>query len=55
LAKVEAGQCYVVRAAWNQDFIHELEQFPVGRFDDQVDAVSVLWEVVRKRQVLCVA
>jgi predicted phage terminase large subunit-like protein len=42
----------MVRGPWNQDFLHELEQFPKGAHDDQIDAVSVLWEMVRKRDVL---
>ena len=50
LAKVDGGMFYMVRRPWNQDFMHELEQFPNGAHDDQVDAVSVLWEMVRKRQ-----
>lgn len=39
-AQVEAGNVRIVRGAWNDDFIDELEAFPQGRFDDQVDAVS---------------
>lgn len=55
LAKIDAGMFYLVRGPWNQDFLHELEQFPNGAHDDQVDAISVLWEAVRKRQVLVLA
>ncbi len=37
-SQVEAGNVALVRAAWNQSFIEELKDFPVGRKDDQVDA-----------------
>jgi phage terminase large subunit-like protein len=30
----------VLRARWNGDFIEELRDFPLGRKDDQVDALS---------------
>lgn len=54
-AKVDAGMFYLVRGPWNRDFLHELEQFPNGAHDDQIDAVSVLWDMVRKRQQLVLA
>jgi predicted phage terminase large subunit-like protein len=55
LSLIEAGKFYIVRAGWNADFLSELASFPVGTHDDQCDAVSVLWETIRKRQQLCVA
>ncbi|MDR3718382.1 MAG: phage terminase large subunit [Bryobacteraceae bacterium] len=39
-AQAEAGNLRVVRAAWNREFIDELRDFPHGRHDDQVDALS---------------
>jgi predicted phage terminase large subunit-like protein len=30
----------MIRADWNKDLIKELETFPYGRNDDQVDALS---------------
>jgi predicted phage terminase large subunit-like protein len=39
-AQAEAGNVKIVRAPWNDDFIRELENFPTGRHDDQVDALS---------------
>ncbi|MDI1338010.1 MAG: phage terminase large subunit [Lacunisphaera sp.] len=55
LALLDAGKFHMVRGAWNQDFTQEVEQFPNGLHDDQVDAVSLLWEMARKRQALRVA
>lgn len=46
MAKIDAGKFFVVEGAWNQDFFDELEQFPNGENDDQVDAVTVLWEML---------
>ena len=37
--QAEAGNVKIVRAPWNDDFIRELENFPTGRHDDQVDAL----------------
>ncbi|MES1227771.1 MAG: phage terminase large subunit, partial [Armatimonadota bacterium] len=39
-AQCEAGNLYIVNGAWNSDFIEELRAFPLGRHDDQVDALS---------------
>jgi predicted phage terminase large subunit-like protein len=39
-AQAEAGNLAVLRARWNGDFIEELRDFPLGRKDDQVDALS---------------
>lgn len=36
----EAGNVYIVRGEWNQDFIAELIAFPYGKNDDQVDGAS---------------
>jgi len=36
----EAGNVKLVSGAWNSDFLDEVELFPHGRYDDQVDAVS---------------
>jgi predicted phage terminase large subunit-like protein len=56
LNRVDAGQFFVVRGQWNADFISELEQFPNGRHDDQVDAVSIAYQIAGKKpQVICVA
>lgn len=39
-AQSEAGNVRVLRASWNEDFFRELENFPDGAHDDQVDALS---------------
>lgn len=39
-AACEAGNIYLLRAAWNSILIDECEIFPFGAHDDQVDAVS---------------
>ena len=39
-AQAEIGNVYIVRADWNQAFVTELQAFPNGRHDDQVDAAS---------------
>jgi predicted phage terminase large subunit-like protein len=39
-AQVEGGNLAVVRGDWNLAFLEELREFPLGRKDDQVDALS---------------
>ena len=39
-AQVEAGNLTLVRATWNRALLDELRDFPHGRKDDQVDALS---------------
>lgn len=39
-AQAEAGRVKLVRGAWNDVFLRELENFPDGPHDDQVDALS---------------
>ena len=39
-AQVEAGLASVVRGDWNRALVEELRDFPHGRKDDQVDALS---------------
>jgi predicted phage terminase large subunit-like protein len=38
---VEAGNVAIVKSPWNKAFLDEAEQFPTGKHDDQVDAVSL--------------
>jgi predicted phage terminase large subunit-like protein len=46
-ARAEAGQVYIVNGPWVTAFLDEVEAFPEGAHDDQVDAVAgacqVLW------------
>lgn len=39
-AQVDAGNVHLVKAAWNQAFLDELRDFPLGRKDDQIDALA---------------
>jgi predicted phage terminase large subunit-like protein len=39
-AQAEGRNVKMVKASWNQCFIDELELFPLGTHDDQVDAAS---------------
>lgn len=45
-AQVEAGNVYLVRAEWNERFIRQLCDFPVGNHDDYVDAASAAFNSV---------
>lgn len=53
--KIDAGQFYMVEGLWNQDFLDELEQFPVGSHDDQVDAVTVMYSSLKRERRLVLA
>ena len=39
-AQWQSGNVQIVQGPWNESFLAELEQFPEGRHDDQVDALS---------------
>jgi len=39
-SQVQAGNVRLVRGKWNEPFLRELESFPEGIHDDQVDASS---------------
>ena len=39
-SQVDAGNVALRHAGWNRDFLEELAEFPNGRKDDQVDALS---------------
>jgi predicted phage terminase large subunit-like protein len=41
ISLAEAGKVFLVRGAWNSEFIEEACSFPLGTHDDQIDAVSV--------------
>lgn len=43
-SQAEAGHVFLLRAYWNGDFLDELEAFPGGSHDDQVDAASGAFE-----------
>lgn len=46
---IEAGKVVIVRGPWNKDFLDELETFPDGLHDDQIDAVSIGFEDTGKK------
>jgi predicted phage terminase large subunit-like protein len=48
-SQVEAGNLAVVRANWNHAFLEELRDFPFGRKDDQVDALSRAFTVLTEK------
>lgn len=47
-AQAEAGSVRLVQAAWNDDYLAELETFPAGTHDDQVDASSAGFTMLRR-------
>lgn len=49
---IEAGRFYMVSAPWNRDFLDELEVFPGGAHDDQVDGISIAYESLTGSRVL---
>lgn len=55
-AQAEAGNIDVLRAPWNEDLFAELEGFPAGAHDDQVDTLSGAINYLTTRnevQVIC--
>jgi phage terminase large subunit-like protein len=50
-AQCEAGNVRLVRGLWNDEFLRELENFPAGRHDDAVDALSGAYEKIGGRGV----
>jgi len=49
-SQAQAGNIAVVKGAWLSDFFDELEAFPLGAHDDQVDAMSgALMELIQGR------
>lgn len=52
-ASAEVGHVKLLRGAWNKDFLDEVESFPLGDHDDQVDAASSgfnrLTELIRSK------
>jgi predicted phage terminase large subunit-like protein len=44
----ENSSIYLVLADWNSNFLDECEVFDRGKFDDQIDAMSLLWMFLSK-------
>lgn len=52
-AMIESGLVFLPHdAPWLPEFLHELEVFPKGKFDDQVDSTSQALEWVRDQSVV---
>jgi predicted phage terminase large subunit-like protein len=49
LNQIDAGKVFLVRGAWNADFISELEGFPAGAHDDQIDAAAAAYTLASKK------
>ncbi|MGH2597265.1 MAG: phage terminase large subunit [Actinomycetota bacterium] len=49
-ARAEAGELLVCRGAWNTAFLDEVAVFPLGRHDDQVDALSAAFSFLADRR-----
>ncbi len=46
---IEGGRCLLpANAPWLDDFLKECEQFPTGNHDDQVDALSIVLDVLAR-------
>ena len=45
-SQVNAGTVTILRGGWNRDFLEELQDFPGGAKDDQVDALSRAFSMV---------
>ena len=43
-SQAEAGNVCLLRGPWNEAFLQEVEQFPNGEHDDQVDSASLAFE-----------
>jgi len=53
-AQAEAGNFFLVRAPWNDNFINELVVFPNGQFKDQTDALSRMYSNLLRKPELTV-
>ena len=51
-AQAEVGNVKILRGAWNRDFLDELENFPEGLHDDQVDAASGAFNELSNRKAV---
>jgi predicted phage terminase large subunit-like protein len=45
-SQIEAGNVTLIRGNWNHSFIEELRDFPFGRKDDQIDALSRAFDML---------
>ena len=47
-AQAEAGNVKILRGLWNDSLLRVLENFPVGKHDDEADALSGAHEQLRE-------
>lgn len=45
-SQAEAGNVFLVKGAWNEDFLEEMELLPDGLFKDQADAAGGAFEIL---------
>jgi predicted phage terminase large subunit-like protein len=45
-SQCEAGNVFIKRADWNDEYLNELSNFPVGKYMDQVDASSCAFNAI---------
>lgn len=50
--EVEHGRVFLVRGAWNQAYLDEMNLFPDGKYLDQIDATSGAFKALQKKQVI---
>jgi predicted phage terminase large subunit-like protein len=51
LAAAEAGRVFMVSGVWNDPFVKEVDAFPSGDYDDQVDTVSAAYVKLTGKRV----
>lgn len=49
-AQVNAGNVKMLRAEWNDALLHEMRTFPMGKNDDQIDALSRAYNKASQRR-----
>jgi predicted phage terminase large subunit-like protein len=47
---IQAGRVFMVKGLWNSHYLTELSMFPQGPHDDQIDATSICYQMLCKRQ-----
>jgi predicted phage terminase large subunit-like protein len=47
----QTGRIRIIKGDWNSDFLAELDAFPTGRHDDQVDAASTAYAHIINRAI----
>lgn len=55
LNKLEAEKIWIVQDHWTKDFVDELDAFPNGKHDDQIDGVSICHEMLERKGKLLIA